>query len=294
MSISRDATTPFWADGPGTITIGGMWDQIAQEAAQQRGNSLVPDARLFAQLQLAEADAVIGVWDAKYAHGYWRPVRAIGDGDSDGNLATAGDPTWTPLLVTLNHPSYVSAHSGFTGAAAVALASFFGTDDISFSLGSPTAPGVIESFTSFTAAAQEVGQSLIYAGIHWPRDVESGLTLGQQVGANVVSNSFQPASKTDRGGADATLGSGAPGGGSVASPGHSPGLLAGRAVIEASTTQSPGADPQAVGVLDPTWWTSTTQATGLTPIPAASTKAIDLALVDLGGAPPHRSHSRTI
>jgi hypothetical protein len=37
-------------------------------------------------------------------------------------------------------------------AAAVALASFFGTDNIAFSLGSPTAPGVIKSFTSFSAA----------------------------------------------------------------------------------------------------------------------------------------------
>jgi hypothetical protein len=65
-------------------------------------------------------------------------------------------------------------------------------------------------------------------------------------------------------------------------------------VIDASPALSPGADPQAVGVLDLTWWTSTPQAMDLMPIPAASTGAIDLALVDLGGAPPHRSHSRTV
>jgi membrane-associated phospholipid phosphatase len=290
----QTTTALFWNGGPGTITIGGMWDQIAQEVAQQRGDSLAQDARLFAQLHLAEIDAVIGVWDAKYAYGYWRPVTAIRDGNSDGNPDTVGDPTWTPLLVTPNHPSYISAHSGFTGAAAVALASFFGTDNISFSLGSPTAPGVIKSFPSFTAAAQEVGQSRIYAGIHWPWDVQSGLTLGQQVGAYVVSNFFQPASKTDRGGDDAALGSGVPGVGGVATLGNSPGLFAGPAVIDATSARSPGADPQGVGALDPTWWTSPTQTTGLAPIPAASTPAIDLALADLGGAPPYKTHPRTI
>ena len=88
--------------------------------AQQHGDSLVQDARLFASLHLAEADAVFAIWDAKYTYDFWRPVTAIQDADTDGNPDTAADPTWTPLLATPNHPSYVSGHSGFTAAAAVA------------------------------------------------------------------------------------------------------------------------------------------------------------------------------
>ncbi len=198
----QTTTALFWVDGPGTITIGGHWDEIAQEVAQQQGNSLVQDARLFAQLHLAEADAVIGIWDAKYTYGFWRPVTAIQDGNADGNPDTAGDPTWMPLLTTPNHPSYVSGHSGVSGAAATVLASFFGTDSISFSIGSATAPGVIHSFTSFSAAAQEVGQSRIYGGIHWPWDVQDGLALGNQVGAYVASNFLLPISKSHEGGGD--------------------------------------------------------------------------------------------
>lgn len=246
---SDETTTAlFWADGPGTITIGGYWDEIAQEVAQQRGNSLVQDARMFAELHLATADAVIGIWDAKYTYGYWRPVTAIQDGNSDGNPDTTGDSTWMPLLATPNHPSYVSGHTGLSGAAAVALASFFGTDNISFSLGSPTAPGVVKSFTSFTATAQDVGQSRIYAGIHWPWDVQNGLTLGEQVGAYVASNLLLPVAEGHHGGSDD--------GGE-------------------SSVQSPAVGLLGVGVLDPTWWTSTSQAA-------------DLALADLAAHPRHR------
>ena len=291
----QTTTALFWADGPGTITLGGYWDQIAQEVAQQRGNSLAQDARMFAELHVAMADSVIGIWDAKYTYNYWRPVTAIQDGNADGNPYTIGDPTWMPLLTTPNHPSYVSGHTGASGAAAVALASFFGTDNIAFSLGSPTAPGVIKSFDSFSAAAQDVGQSRIYAGIHWPWDVQNGLTLGQQVGAYVASNFFQPVSKGDDGGADAAHGTGgAPGSGSGAGPFSSPGLQTGPAVLDGSPPAYPGADALGVGVLDPTWWTGATQATDPMPIPAASTLAVDLVLVDLGGAPSHRSPSRTI
>jgi hypothetical protein len=40
--------------------------------------------------------------------------------------------------------------------------------------------------------------------------------------------------------------------------------------------------------LDPAWWTSALQAMDLIPIRTASTQAIDVTLVTLGGAPPHR------
>ena len=70
------------------------------------------DARLFALLNLAQADAYIAVWDAKYTYNFWRPVTAIRAADTDGNPDTAADPTWTPFLVTPPFPSYISGHSG--------------------------------------------------------------------------------------------------------------------------------------------------------------------------------------
>src|SRR5262249_61109609 len=83
--------------------------------------------------QPGQADASFAVWDAKYTYNYWRPVTAIRAADTDGNDDTVADPTWAPFLSTPNHPSYISGHSGQSGAAAAVLAAYFGTDNIPFS-----------------------------------------------------------------------------------------------------------------------------------------------------------------
>ena len=56
----------FWADGAGTETPPGHWNSIAQIIAAARGNTLEENARLFALLNIAMADAAICAWDAKY------------------------------------------------------------------------------------------------------------------------------------------------------------------------------------------------------------------------------------
>jgi hypothetical protein len=56
----------FWADGAGTETPPGHWNSIAQIIADTRGNTLEENARLFALLNIAMADAAICAWDAKY------------------------------------------------------------------------------------------------------------------------------------------------------------------------------------------------------------------------------------
>jgi len=53
---------------------------------------------------------------------------------------------------------------------------------VSFTVTSPTLPGVTRSFDSLTAAATEAGLSRIYAGVHSRLDHEAGLTLGDQIG----------------------------------------------------------------------------------------------------------------
>jgi hypothetical protein len=75
-------------------------------------------------------------------------------GDSAINPAAASDPTWTPLIVTPNFPSYTSAHSTVSGAAAAVLTSLFG-HHYSFTTGSDGLPGVTRSFGGFDAAAAE-------------------------------------------------------------------------------------------------------------------------------------------
>ena len=116
-TADQTAIALFWADGGGTFTPPGHWNQIAADVSLERGNTLAERARLFALLNIALADAGISAWDAKYAFDLWRPIDAIRRGDTDGNDATIADPTWTPLLKTPPFPTYTSGHSTFSGAA---------------------------------------------------------------------------------------------------------------------------------------------------------------------------------
>jgi hypothetical protein len=179
----------FWA-GLGVSNAGvGIWNQITRTVAVERDLTLAENARLFAQVSVSGADAFIAGFDAKYTHDFWRPVTAIRAADADGNPDTIQDSTWTPLIATPNHQSYVSLHSTQSMAAARALASFFGTDHVPFTA---TWAGVERSFDKFTDAAKEAGHSRIYGGIHWSFDSAAGLQLGRKVGAFVADHYFRP------------------------------------------------------------------------------------------------------
>jgi hypothetical protein len=181
----------FWNDGLGTAFAMGYWNRIAAQVTTDQGLSLVQDARVFALLNIAEADAHITCWDAKYTYNLWRPVTAIRAADTDGNPVTEADSTWTPLLVTPNFPSYTSAHSTLSAAAAEVLTALFG-DDYHFTVGAESVP-YTRSFDSFDAAAAEAGQSRIYGGIHYQFDNQAAQTSGHAVGRFVVENFLRPA-----------------------------------------------------------------------------------------------------
>ena len=181
----------FWADGSGTFTPPGHWNQIAQNAAATKGNSLVDNARLFALLDISLADAGIAAWDAKYTENSWRPITAIQKADTDGNPNTTADTNWKPLITTPPFPSYISGHSTFSAAAATVLTTILG-DNVSFSLNSLGTPGVNRTFTNFNAAANEAGISRIYGGIHFNADNVDGLATGKSVGNYVLQNLLAP------------------------------------------------------------------------------------------------------
>jgi hypothetical protein len=181
----------FWADGPGTVTPPGHWNRIAQNVARARNLSAHDNARLFALLNVALADAAIVCWDMKYACNFWRPITAIREADTDGNDRTNREPTWRSLLNTPPFPSCTSGHSTFSGAAAQVLALFFGRDDIGFTDTSGQ-PGNARTFTSFSQAAKEAGRSRIYGGIHFEFDNRAGLESGRAVGQYVVDQHLKP------------------------------------------------------------------------------------------------------
>jgi membrane-associated phospholipid phosphatase len=198
-SLDSDVRTPeqteialFWADDVGTVTPPGHWNRIAQAVALSRHTTSIDNARLFALLNLALADAAVVCWDCKYHYSLWRPIHAIRSAARDGGEA-GGDPNWRPLLNTPPFPSYTSGHSTFSGAGAAVLAGFFGSDQIGFTVASEGGMhGMTRSFTGFSAAAREAGRSRIYGGIHWDFDNVAGLALGKSVGDYVARNFLTP------------------------------------------------------------------------------------------------------
>ena len=188
----------FWADGGGTETPPGHWNHIAQDVAVQMGNTMEENARLFALLNIAMADAAICAWDAKYHYHNWRPVTAIRNADSDGNPLTEPDTTWSSFIGTPPFPDYVSGHSTFSAAAATVLALHYGTDDIAFTTGSDFLPGVLRTFTSFSQAAGEAAMSRIYGGIHFRFASDDGLIGGMRIGEWTMANHLQPKGNRSR------------------------------------------------------------------------------------------------
>ena len=214
----------YWAyDGtPSLCAPPRLYNQLAVQIADQIGSDVVELARLLALANTALADAAIAIWESKYDYEFWRPVTGIREADAgtgptgagDGNPATVGDPTFSPLGApasnlngpnfTLPFPAYPSGHAGFGGALFQTLRNFYGTDDIAFTFVSDEFNGVTEdnsgnvrpllprSFSSLSEAEEENGQSRIYLGIHWTFDKSEGITQGRRVANYVFEHAFRP------------------------------------------------------------------------------------------------------
>jgi hypothetical protein len=212
----------FWGYDaqPGLCAPIRFYNQIAEVVSKQEGLTEIQNARFFALINVAMADAGVTVWDAKYGYDFWRPVTAIRENDpgtgptglGSGNpyLTGQGDPNWHPLGAPADNnngvnftppfPSYVSGHAGFGGALFETMKDYFGTDNIHFTIisdefntitidqnGKPR-PLMPRSFDSFSQAAEENGQSRIYLGIHWEFDKVQGIKSGDEIGDWVFSH----------------------------------------------------------------------------------------------------------
>jgi hypothetical protein len=182
----------FWADPSGTATPPGHWNVIARDIALLSGLSLEENARLFALLNMALADAAIVAWDMKFTYYSWRPITAIRRASEDSNPGTEPDRDWEPLLDTPPFPDYVSGHSTFSEAAGQMLALFFGTERIAFSARSDSLPGVVRSFENIFEAVDEAGRSRVYGGIHFEFADQGGIMAGARMASHAFQNKLRP------------------------------------------------------------------------------------------------------
>jgi PAP2 superfamily protein len=187
-------TTPFWSDDLGTATPPGHWNVIAQGIARRRNLSVPEAARLFALLNMAEADAAIACWDTKYFYNFWRPETALRETDPKLNPDIPNNPDFVPNLASPSFPSYTSGHSTFSAAGARTMALFFGTDDIEFSVGSDGLPGAVHTFKKLSDAQVEAGMSRVWGGIHTMSDNLEAQKVGVEVADWVFAHALQPIS----------------------------------------------------------------------------------------------------
>src|SRR4029453_11311832 len=80
---------------------------------------LLAHARLFAALNIAQADTSIRTWRSKYRNVFWRPYTAI-------HATFSAFSTWTPLRQTPCHPEFFAGHGTITPAGITALQNYFG------------------------------------------------------------------------------------------------------------------------------------------------------------------------
>lgn len=180
-TADQTAAAIFWI-----INTGVPWQFAARAAAQQLGPSVVDNARIFALMNMAGADAYIASWGIKRKVNHWRPVTAI------RNASTNPDPAWEPLLNTPAHPEYPSGHCIYTGAAAAALQLLFNTDQVAFSATYGGPNGVIRTWRSFSQMEKEVENARVWGGIHFRTADEHGTQMGRAIAERAVATLMRP------------------------------------------------------------------------------------------------------
>jgi len=137
----------YWAyDGvSGLGTPPRLYNQVLRAIVANRGTPVDDQAELFAQANVAMADAGVEAWYWKYYYNLWRPVIGIREASAnDGPSGVAGanttpdcDPFWLPHGApnsnqtsrpdfTPPFPAYPSGHATFGAAMLGTIRLFFG------------------------------------------------------------------------------------------------------------------------------------------------------------------------
>ncbi|MFO0967565.1 MAG: phosphatase PAP2 family protein [Gemmataceae bacterium] len=218
----------FWGYDaqPGLCAPVRFYNQIAEEVAKKFQNSVAENARFFALVNFALADAGITCWNDKYRYDLWRPITAIRENDpgtgptglGSGNrfLVGQGDPNWEPLGAPADNgggtnftppfPAYTSGHATFGGAAFKIMEDFYHTDIIpggltfisdEFNTITVDQNGIQRplrerTYNSFSQMAGENAQSRIYLGIHWQFDAIEGIRCGDGIADYIFTHALKP------------------------------------------------------------------------------------------------------
>ncbi len=197
-TAEQHAAAQFFSVNPIAI-----YSVMLRGLAQEKDLSSAEQARLFAMVNVAYADAAINCWDDKVFWSNWRPITAIRLGDSDGNSKTVGDGNWTPLAGTPPYPDVSSGYNCVTGSVMNSAKAFFGRDRMNFdltatfSLGLPpgTTMTATREYKRFTDVVEDTIDARIWQGIHFRTADEHGAEIGKNVARWIDERYFEPVRK---------------------------------------------------------------------------------------------------
>jgi hypothetical protein len=170
-----------------------MFSRAFRELAQERDLDIVEQARLFAMLNMAGADASINCVDDKIHWNFWRPITAIHLGDDDGNKKTIGDPTWTSMVPSPPYSEHASGYNCASGAFMHTAASFFGNGTVNFSLVKvvPGGPDITRDYGRFVDVVDDTIDARVYQGLHFRNADVQGSKIGKDVAGWLTKHYFK-------------------------------------------------------------------------------------------------------
>jgi hypothetical protein len=176
LTPEQKAIAIFFRDNPGFG--GGHYLSILKQVLVQENPQLDFTAYAFAKASIAIIDAGIGCFKTKYHYNQMRPIKYIRE--------VLGQPAWNPVFPTPNFPDFPSAHSTIAGSFGEIMEDLFGSD-YSFTDHTYDYLGMSpRTYNSFDAFVQEIGDSRVYAGIHYRLSCERGAQQGRKIGRNII------------------------------------------------------------------------------------------------------------
>jgi hypothetical protein len=153
-SNSQLRIAQYWENLSGSFAAG-AWNTVARSAIAARGLDEASSARTLALMHMAGFDANLACHDSKYV--YWVP------------RPTQADPKITLAIGVPNHPSYPSNHACISGT-----------------MGRVLDATLRDTNGMYEAMGQQAGDSRVYAGIHYPMDLDAGFEIARKVAARAL------------------------------------------------------------------------------------------------------------
>ncbi|MFF3350328.1 vanadium-dependent haloperoxidase [Streptomyces sp. NPDC002779] len=200
------------------VTSSSIPQKWASFVSKRDRHGLDDDVKMFFALNMAAGDTAVVTWKTKVHFDYGRPITMIryteagkkirGYAGPGKGTQTIDGSKWQPYLKTPAFGAYGSGHTGSTATGAEILKRFTGSDayggkglvkagSSTIEAGMPT-NDVKLTWPTFSAAAQEIGYSRIWGGVHWTFDHHAAAAQGREVARDVWAEAQQYFNGTHR------------------------------------------------------------------------------------------------